>query len=291
MARNDDGVGACCCEILLGGLDHAVDVASARIVDEGIEAVPEGVTTVKDVCFAEVDGEIGVGVGWLIVSECQSVVLIGEGSIAVEEDSGKSANRSGRNDGFVGNNVLSSAHAVAGVLVGPDRGAGRVDPVVAVGVVEVPVGIDEDLNGVAIDGGESRRQLGLAGGIAGVDEEFAFLGGENRNVAASPAEKGEVPSEGRERDLVVCVGGAGPCEEILGCRGRRLLSQKIAGIEAGDCSYGSPGGEELASGDRCGWLGHDDSSFAVEDIWNGHGIERVEELLRLKFHGRLPMMD
>ncbi len=141
-------------EVLFGGLDHAVDVASAGVVDEGIKAVAKGIAAVEDVGLGEVDGEVGVGVGWLIVGELEGVGLVGEGSVAVEEDGGKRADGSGRNDGLIGDDVLGSAHAVAGVLVGPDGGAGGVHPFVAVGVVEVPVGVDQDLNRVGVDGGE-----------------------------------------------------------------------------------------------------------------------------------------
>jgi hypothetical protein len=37
-------------------------------------------------------------------------------------------------------------------------------------VVEVPVGVDENLDRVGVDGGEGGGELGLAGGVAGVDE-------------------------------------------------------------------------------------------------------------------------
>ena len=57
-------------------------------------------------------------------------------------------------------------------------------PFVAVGVVEVPVGVDEDADGVGADGGERGGELGLAGGVAGVDEELAVFGGEHGDVAA-----------------------------------------------------------------------------------------------------------
>jgi hypothetical protein len=96
-------------------------------------------------------------------------------------------------------------------------------PVVAVGVVEVPMGVDEDLDGVAVDGCEGGSELRLAGRIAGVDEQLAFFGGEDRDVAAGSAEEGDVPAEGRRGDLVVGVGGASLDEEVL-----RLLRKEAS---------------------------------------------------------------
>ena len=82
-------------------------------------------------------------------------------------------------------------------------------------MVEVPVGVDEDLDGVGVDGGEGGGELGLAGGVAGVDEELALFGGEDGDVAAGSAEEGDVAAEGSGGDLVVGIGGAGPGEEVL----------------------------------------------------------------------------
>ncbi len=56
--------------------------------------------------------------------------------------------------------VCGVAEAEAGLLVGDDGGAGGVDPGVAVGVVVVPVGVDEVLDGVGADGGEGFGDLG-----------------------------------------------------------------------------------------------------------------------------------
>ena len=206
----------------------------------------------EDVGLGEVDGDVGVGVGGLVVGEFESADAVGEGAVAVEEDGRKSADGSGRNDGFVGDDVLGGAHAVARVLVGPDGGAGRVHPLVAVGVVEVPVGVDEDLDGLGVDGGEGFGELGLAGGVAGVDDELAFFGGEDGDVAAGAEERGDVAAEGSGCDLVVGVGGAGSGEEVLGCGGACWgpLSEKCGGLRRDGGCGGGTGGDEAAAGDR-----------------------------------------
>jgi hypothetical protein len=95
-------------------------------------------------------------------------------------------------------------------------------------VVEVPGGVDEDADGCGVDGGEGGGELGLAGSVAGVDEELAFFGGEDGDVAAGSAEEGDVAAEGSGGDFVVGVGGASLGEEVL-----RLLGEEASGEKTG----------------------------------------------------------
>ncbi len=90
---------------------------------------------------------------------------------------------------------LRGRHAVAGAFVGADGGADGVYPLVAVGVVPVPVGVDEDADGVGVDGGEGFGDLRAGGRDAGVDEELAFLGGEDGDVASGADEDADVAAE------------------------------------------------------------------------------------------------
>jgi len=244
VAGDDDGAVGDGGEVLRGSGDHSVDVASARVVDEGVEAVPPGIAAMEDVSFGEVDGEVGIGVGGLVVGELESVFVVGEGAVAVEEDGGQRAGGSGRDDGLVGDDVLSGAHAVAGVLVSPDGGSSGVHPLVAVGVVEVPVGVDEDLDRVGVDGGQGGGELGLAGSVAGVDEELALFGGEDGDVAASSLKSGDVAAKRSGGDLVIRVGSTGSGEEVLGLLGEQLLRDET-GCGGGGCA----GSEEPAAGD------------------------------------------
>lgn len=129
-------------------------------------------------------------------------------------------------------------------------------------MVEVPVSVDEDLDGVGVDGGEGGGELGLAGGVAGVDEELALFGGEDGDVAAGSAEEGDVAAEWSGGNLVVGIRGAGSGEEVLRLRGwdlngRGLLSPSCAGIEGCGGRRGCRGGEEVTAGDRGMRIGHE----------------------------------
>ncbi len=75
VAGDDDGGGGSGGEVALGGADHAVDVAAGGVVDEGIGAVEPGVAGVEDVGVGEVDGDVGVGVGGIVVLEVEGVAV------------------------------------------------------------------------------------------------------------------------------------------------------------------------------------------------------------------------
>ncbi len=60
----------------------------------------------KDVGLGEVDGEVGVGVSGFVVGELEGIRSVREGAVAVEEDGRESTGGSGRDDGFVGDDVL-----------------------------------------------------------------------------------------------------------------------------------------------------------------------------------------
>ena len=79
-----------------------------------------------------------------------------------EDDGGDGSGGRGRKFGFVGGDLLRGAERGAAVFVGDDGGAGGVHPLVAVGMVEVPVGVDEVGDGIGADGGEGFGELGRA---------------------------------------------------------------------------------------------------------------------------------
>ncbi len=73
VAGDDDGGVGSGGEVAFGGSDHAVDVAAGGVVDEGVGAVEPGVAGVEDVGIEEVDGDVGVGVGGVVVGELEGV--------------------------------------------------------------------------------------------------------------------------------------------------------------------------------------------------------------------------
>src|SRR5690606_15522026 len=96
--------------------------------------------------------------------------------------------------------VELGAHPEPGVLVRDDRRARRAERVVPAGVLEVPVRVEEDLDGLArIALGEEAGQLGGGRGSAAVDEREPFLRLEHDDVAARTLDEREPAAERQRR--------------------------------------------------------------------------------------------
>ena len=60
MAGDDDRLVRYGGNIRLGRVDHPVDVPAGRVVDEGIDAIPERIPAMKNIGFGEGDGDVAV---------------------------------------------------------------------------------------------------------------------------------------------------------------------------------------------------------------------------------------
>ncbi len=82
-----------------------------------------------------------------------------------------------------------------------DRGSGGLHPAVSVGVVPVPVGIDDVFDRASAEALQGRFDLRLGDGDAGVDHEDAVGTGQHGDVAAGPFKYAHVPPHAMDRDL------------------------------------------------------------------------------------------
>ena len=126
-----------------------------------------------------------------------------------------------------------------------DGGAGSVNPLVAVGVVEVPVGVDEVGDRIRADCVERFGQVRLGGGVAGVDEQLAVFSGKDRDVAADSHELAHIAAEVLALDRSSGSGGA-PSRENIG----DLLGLERRATEAGGCDCPNGSGDEAAARER-----------------------------------------
>ncbi len=228
MAGNDDRVVGYCRDVGFRGSYLAVDAASGAVVDEGVVAVPEGVCGVENVGLGKIDGDVGVGVGGLVVLQLECGV-VGVESVFVFEDGG--GERSG---GCGWEGVLPVAfdaggfgEMYAGVLVGEDAGSGLMDPLVAAGVVEVPVGVDELFDGIGVDAGEGFFDVWTGGDDLGIDEQLSVRAGQDGDVSTSAQEDTDVAAEVLNGDLCGCGFLEGASDDLgeqvawkAGCGGR-----------------------------------------------------------------------
>jgi hypothetical protein len=90
------------------------------------------------------------------------------------------------------------------VLVSKDRCTSGVQPFVAVGVVEVPVRVDEVLDGIGGNRCKRVDDLWTRTGKAGVDEELTVATGMNGNISASAHQDAYVAAEFLDSDRASC---------------------------------------------------------------------------------------
>jgi hypothetical protein len=82
-----------------------------------------------------------------------------------------------------------------GVHVSGDFSAFGVQPFVAVGVIEMPMAIDQVFNGVGTETGEGFLYSFARSGDASFDEEFAVGACENCDVAARAFQDADIPAK------------------------------------------------------------------------------------------------
>jgi hypothetical protein len=97
---------------------------------------------------------------------------------------------------------------LARVLLRNDFSAERMQPVIAVGVIEVPVRVDEVRDRFGAEIGECLGELGTRHADAGIDQYFAVRSGEDGDVAAGALQHADVVSQpvgdnGRHRGTVL----------------------------------------------------------------------------------------
>src|SRR5580692_12080171 len=95
--------------------------------------------------------------------------------------------------------------ALARILVRQNACAGLVHPLVAAGVIEVPVRVDELLDGIRVNAGEGRRNVRLRGDDFGVDKKLSVRTSKNGDVSAGAKQDADVAPKRLNRDF----GGSG----------------------------------------------------------------------------------
>src|SRR5579864_5266043 len=88
-----------------------------------------------------------------------------------------------------------------GILVSQNACARLVQPIVAAGVIEVPVRVDELLDGVRIDAGKSRRNVRPRGEDFGIDEKLSVRAGKNCDVSTGAKQDADIAPKHLHRDL------------------------------------------------------------------------------------------
>jgi hypothetical protein len=85
------------------------------------------------------------------------------------------------------------------VLVPQDAGSGFMDPLVAAGVVEMPVGVYQLFDGIRVDAREGFRDVRTCGDDFCIDEQLSVGASENGDVSTSTQKDADVTAKALNR--------------------------------------------------------------------------------------------
>jgi hypothetical protein len=117
-----------------------------------------------------------------------------------ENLAGNGARRSGQEIIIPILDPLNPGEMLAGIVLGDDLGAGRMQPCVAIGMIEVPMGVDQVRDLLVSEPIERFGELRARYADAGIDHDLAILAGENGDIAAGSLEYADVVSQSVRRD-------------------------------------------------------------------------------------------
>jgi hypothetical protein len=90
---------------------------------------------------------------------------------------------------------LSRLQVLPGVLIGNDGCSFGIQPFIAVGVIEVPVTVDQMFDGIATELVCSLQESRARHGDSGVDEHLSVSAGEDGDVGARPLEDADIATK------------------------------------------------------------------------------------------------
>ena len=110
-------------QIAFGGLDHSVNAAASRVVDERVVTVPERIGDVNDVGVGEVHIDVAVGVSWRVVFEHDPFAVEVEGALLREDNLWNRTRGRSHKGKIPALNTCVHGKMLASVLMGDDRRA------------------------------------------------------------------------------------------------------------------------------------------------------------------------
>src|SRR5260370_28314898 len=129
--------------------------------------------------------------------------VVGMESVFVFEDGGgnRTRRRGWESVPKVAFDARGLGKMLARVLVGKDAGSGLMDPLVAPGVVEVPVGVDQLLDRIGVDACDGLFDVWTGSDDFGIYEDLSIGAGENGDISTSAQEDTYISSKVLNRDF------------------------------------------------------------------------------------------
>ncbi len=184
MAGNDDCVFGRRREVGIGCRDHPVDAAASRVVDEWIDTIPERVSHMDDVCFSESHRDIAVGMCRTVVPEPYRRPIKLQAVLAGEHFAGNAAWRLGEEIVVPILHALDLGKIFSRILLCDDLRARCIEPSIAIGVIEVPMSVDQVSDRTRSEIRESFAELRLRDADTGVDQNLAVWSCQYRDRAS-----------------------------------------------------------------------------------------------------------
>jgi len=123
----------------------------------------------ENIGVGKVDGDVAIGMSRPVILQGDTRSIELQSPLVVENVRGNCSSRSGRKSKVPAFHSCRCGKALFRIRVSEDRGTRRVQPLIAVGVVEVLVSIDELLNGIGADRSERICKLQTRAGEACVN--------------------------------------------------------------------------------------------------------------------------
>jgi hypothetical protein len=188
-------------EDALDAAHDAAQRAAARQIDEWVPGAHVHVAHVHHVRAPEVHRRVAVRVRRGQVNRRYLVAVDVERHGIVEGDDRQGARRCGQLLALDELDELPSRHAPADVVVGDEQRAGLAHVLVAAGVIEVPVGIEDEPHRPVGQRGDGGEDLGRQGRELVVDDEDRVGTDGESDVAAGAVQDVDALSESLRSDL------------------------------------------------------------------------------------------
>ena len=204
VPRNDLGVVVGERENFVGGGNHAGECAARTGVDVGIHAVEKQVAHRNHVGLLKMNVDIRIrmrgsnvleledfAIGSQLVAGSEGLLRQGLRGRGVEMQAGERAVCSS----IQNRQIMLLGHALLRVFVGKDRGACCVKMRIVIGMVEVPMGVDDIFHRSMPKAIESLFELGPGGRNESVHDEFAVWAVEDYYASARAGEQSDIVSK------------------------------------------------------------------------------------------------
>lgn len=98
-------------------------------------------------------------------------------------------------------NARVNGKALARIFMSQNAGSCLMQPLVAAGVIKVPMRVDELLDGIRIDAGKGCRDVGPRGDDLRIDHKLSVRTCKNGDVSPGTLQDADVPPKRLHRDL------------------------------------------------------------------------------------------